>query len=474
MTNLKPDLHLNRTGRRRSGLRGGWFCRRHVGLRMAVLALVPAGMWAAGAALGPTAGVTSSDGLPDLPDPLSLPVAIEIALAANPALASADARVEAAAGRAWQAGRWSNPALTLAVEEWPLDNGGHFRDGKQTIGIQQQLPWPGKPGLERRLGAVGVEWGKALRRLRQIELVRDVKAAFARVLAAREAVGLGDELVALAASSAETAGKRVRAGAAPYQEQLRTEVQLAQVRAEADGLRRDLANARQVLAALLGRTELAEVGLTGELPRTGEARLIGEPPADWPADHPSLQAATLALDRAELSYSRARLEPYPDITASVAGGRLGELDSSIVEFSLAIPLPLLDSSRGRKDEAAANITAAEAELREVRLRLEREWRVARQRYRTAAEQAATYRDEILPKSDEALRLVQAGFDEGKFSLIDLLDTQRTTAQTRFAFQQVRLELGIARAELEALLETSHDVNDAQTSRDLSLSTQLVP
>jgi outer membrane protein TolC len=48
-------------------------------------------------------------------------------------------------------------------------------------------------------------------------------------------------------------------------------------------------------------------------------------------------------------------------------------------------------------------------------------------------------------------LVQTGFQEGKFEFIDLIDTQRTTAEVRLAYQQKLLELNIAQAYLEALV-----------------------
>ena len=80
----------------------------------------------------------------------------------------------------------------------------------------------------------------------------------------------------------------------------------------------------------------------------------------------------------------------------------------------------------------------------------REWGTASKRFRTAVEQVASYRERILPKADEALRLVQAGFEQGKFGFIDLLDTQRTTAEARLAYQQKLLELSVAQAELESL------------------------
>ena len=148
---------------------------------------------------------------------------------------------------------------------------------------------------------------------------------------------------------------------------------------------------------------------------------------------------------------RARLEPYPDVKLGAAGGQDVGGGGSIVQFTLSVPVPIIDRSKGRKQEARANVSGAEAELAATEQRLLRDWGTASQRLRTAAEQVANYRDRILPKANEALRLVQRGFEEGKFGFIDLLDTQRTAAEARLAYQQKLLELNIAQADIEALL-----------------------
>ena len=95
---------------------------------------------------------------------------------------------------------------------------------------------------------------------------------------------------------------------------------------------------------------------------------------------------------------------------------------------------------------------AEADVLATEQRLIAEWRSAAARYKAAAEQVAAYRDRISPKSEEALRLVQTGFEEGKFGFIDLLDTQRTTAEVRMLYQKKLFELNAARAELEAMTQ----------------------
>lgn len=255
----------------------------------------------------------------------------------------------------------------------------------------------------------------------------------------------------MAESSATTARKRVDAGAAAYQEQLRAEVQLEQARTELTGFQRELATARQVFVTILGRPELKDASLSGALAEVPDASLMEDAGAERLAKHPSAAAAQVNLDRAQLANRRARLEPYPDVKVGVSGGRVGESDQSIIQLGFSLPLPILDRGKGKQQEARANVSVAEAELHAVRQQLQREWANALKRYRTAAEQVANYRERILPKAGEALRLVQTGFEQGKFNFIDLVDTQRTTAEVRLTYQQKLLEMNVARAELEALL-----------------------
>ncbi len=383
---------------------------------------------------------------------LTLDAAILFALANNPDLRASVARVDAASGRAQQAGKWSNPELELSAEDWPVNQGNGFSDAKQLIGISQSLPYPGKKKLDRRIGGAGVKLSGAELDVRRTEIVRDVKAGFYRVLAAERMVEVSGKLVNVAESAATTARKRVEAGDAAYQEQLRAEVQLEQARTERAERQRELSTARQVLASLLGRPELKASRLIGALVEEPNEALVNAQKDDWLPRHPSAVAARANVERAELEARRARLEKYPDVKLGAAGGRIGATDEPIVQLGLSIPLPVLDRGKGREREASANVDLATAERLAVEQQLQREWANARERYRTATEQVARYRERILPKVEEALRLVRTGFEQGKFGFIDLVDTQRTDAEAHLAYQEKLLELNFAQAELEALIQ----------------------
>lgn len=68
----------------------------------------------------------------------------------------------------------------------------------------------------------------------------------------------------------------------------------------------------------------------------------------------------------------------------------------------------------------------------------------------AAANAATASGPALAAAEEAARIARIGYREGKFGQLDLLDAERTLAQTRAAAVDALLSYHIAQAQLERL------------------------
>lgn len=382
--------------------------------------------------------------------PITLEQAVQHALEKQPELRASASRVEAARGQAQQAGRWSNPELGLSLEDWELRE-PRWKNAKRLAGITQTVPFPGKKSLEREIGATGVHLSQAELALRRAETIRATKAAFYHALAAENLLQEGRILVQNAEALATAARRRVEAGAAPEQDTFRAEIPLENARISLADYQRDSVNARRTLATLLGCGEENLGSLQGKLAESASPALLAAAPALEEA--PGWKAAREGVRRAQLEVRRANLEAYPDVTVGVSAGKEAVTNETIGQVSFGIPLPLFDDASGKRREARANLAAAQAEAEAARLRLAREWAESVTRVRTASMQAAAFRERILPKADEALRRMRAGFDEGKQPLNDLLDTQQTASEAHITYQQKLLELNLAQAELEARLAT---------------------
>jgi cobalt-zinc-cadmium efflux system outer membrane protein len=383
------------------------------------------------------------------PQRLTLQMAIGEALTNNPGLLSARERVEAAMGRALQMRLWPNPELELSSEEFPPGDG--FSASKNLVGMAQTVPFPGKRTLDSGIGAKEVTASEWEYLSSEIALVRDVKTAFYRTLAAEKKLSVSEELVTLAQSLADATRKRVAAGEAAGQEQLRAEIELERTIVELTAARRELVEARNALGTLMGRPRETLGPVEGELPDRVDASLSDQALEKILARNPDLRAGLANRERAELELRRAKLDRWPDITVGVAGGRDEGADETLMALRVSLPLPLFDRAQGRGREARAIAEIARYDLTATEQRLVQEFGVIEARLKAAGKQVESYRTQILPKAEEALRLVRGGFEAGKFGFLDLVDTQRTSAEVRLAYYDKLLDLSSARAELDALL-----------------------
>ena len=64
-----------------------------------------------------------------------------------------------------------------------------------------------------------------------------------------------------------------------------------------------------------------------------------------------------------------------------------------------------------------------------------------------------YRETILPKAQKALEQTDEGYKAGKFSYLDVLDSQQTLAEARIAYVSALWDLNRLAAELEKVTGT---------------------
>lgn len=381
---------------------------------------------------------------------LTLEDAIDIALRENPQLHATRQEVEVAYGRALQGRLWPNPELELTAEEVPVGSGG-LSSSKNLIGLAQTIPFPGEKSLDRRIGNAGIHGAESEYLGHRAQLVRQVKEAFFRALAAQERLAVAEQLFTLAKSLVEATTKRVAAGAATDQEQLRAEVEQERAAVAWSSQRRQLTEAEKSLAGLLGQSDKPLPRLHGSWEHAANLLEIADRRAQFPEEHPDLRSARHHVAQTELELRRTKLDMLPNPSLGVAIGVDEAANETIMDVHLSFPLPLFDRAQGRRREARAVADIAGYDLTAIEQGLLEQWAVTEARLIAAAEQVETYRVRILPKAEKALQLVQRGFDAGRFGLLELLDIQRTTAEARMTYYDKLFELHAAAARLEALL-----------------------
>jgi cobalt-zinc-cadmium efflux system outer membrane protein len=381
--------------------------------------------------------------------PVTLSNAVRLALANHPSLAAARHEQDAAVASAHQARRWTNPELEFSSEDIPTDGSG-WSEAQNMIGLSQTFPFPGRKRLDAQIGGQAIAQAEAACQLLERGVVRDVTAAFHEALAAEQRLAVSHDLLALAESLNDAARKRVDAGAAGRQEHVRAEIESERARLAVVTAGHHLESARATLASAIGMTNQVLGALQGRLREKVMMPDLARLREEALSRHPAILAARAADGLARLELRRAAVESRPDLTLGVAAGRDGAEDENIVAVRASLPLPLFDRSQDRRRAARALVESARSGVAAAGQGLLRDLHVAWTRYEAAREQVDSYRTRILPKADEAMNLVRGGFESGKFGFLDLVDTQRTTAESRLEYLDVLLEMNLAIAEVESL------------------------
>ncbi len=394
---------------------------------------------------------------------LTLQNALALTLRLNPGLAASEQDVLASEGLVQQSRARPNPELELEVEDFGgTDSMKGFDAAKTTARISQPFELGGKrrhreavANAEARL----VDWDyNETRRNKLAKTKRD----FVNVLAAQEKLVLTDSSLALAETVLMTVDARVKAGKVPELEGNKATVEVSFARIERNRATRELEIVRKRLVANWGS------GTPRFLNAEGSLGLIQD------LDAPEALATTLdltpevarwtdALAASQGELALAKAQRTPDITLSAGVSRSEEEGSFSLVAGLSVPLPLFDRNVGNVEAAYRNTLSLEHKQRMARLDAETALGDILGQIETARTEAVAIRDALLPTAQQAFDAAEAGYQEGKFGFLDVLDAQRTLNEARTRQLDATTAYHQAVIDLECLTGTSLVTFDEQHS-----------
>ena len=374
------------------------------------------------------------------------------ALARNPTIEAAAARVRAAGAAIGPAGTRPDPALMLGVRDFPIWNPGFYDNfTMKMLGVGQVFPYPGKLGLRRRAALREADVAAARLGATRLDVTRQVKEAYYDL-------GLTDQLFEIVRRNQSILVSLTAATAASYQVGRAGQEDVLRARVEAARLGEDavaLAEQRQAalarLNALLDRptdTPVARPEVPERLARAavsdsaGSIRFasaaLGARAADSPLPplselqllavrhSPVLRAHEAMIAAQTARVDLARKEHLPDFDISIQYGQRNGF-SDLVTAQVAIPIPLQKGTKYNQlvAEARAELTAVKAEHQAL---------VNDLRAKTAAlysdaerdrAQLALYMKAILPQGRGALRSATVSFQVGRADFLTLIGAQAT-------------------------------------------------
>ena len=143
----------------------------------------------------------------------------------------------------------------------------------------------------------------------------------------------------------------------------------------------------------------------------------------------------------------------PDVTASIGWRYYQENGESAIRLGVSMPIPVFDRNRGGIREAQENSQKVHSERAVNRLALVA---VVAKAYDTATsqlQQLDLLRKTILPAARSALATIEAGYGQGRFTLLEILDAYRTVADAELLEHDALTSFHTAVATIEGLIAT---------------------
>lgn len=386
---------------------------------------------------------------------LSLDRALELAGATSPTLDAAEADIQAAAAARTVAGLRPNPSVTVEAEN--VAGSGPYR-GVESLETTTSLALPIELG-GKRSARIGVADARSQRTLiqaaiTQADLRLSVIQAYAEAAAAQQRVTTARDQARIAAEGLRAAQVRVQAGRASPIEAERANVARINADAEVERTQRLVEVARYSLSRIIGQPVAGNLD-TGWFANVRAA--YGPMQAIESAGTLAMAAAEADLAIAVAGVRLARAQRVPDLTVGAGARYMRDTGDTAALFSISIPLPLFNNGRAAVAQASSERLRAEAQQRVTAIEVDQAIARAQAEAANAATTAATASGPALQAAEEAARIARIGYREGKFGQLELLDAERTLAETRLAAIDALLNYHSAQAQLERLTVRAPDL-----------------
>jgi cobalt-zinc-cadmium efflux system outer membrane protein len=393
---------------------------------------------------------------------LSLSDLESMALACNPTLVRAQALVAAARGTCVQVGLKPNP--NVGYEGQQLGSGGLAE--QHGILLEQEIVTGGKLRLNRAVASQQVAIAEQEFVAVRQRILTDIRITFFQVLVAQRQIEVATELARLSEEVSKSVDALHRAQEVGRVDVLQADLERQQADILAQSAQQRLAGAWRELAAVIGEPTLVIQTLIGDPAAPSSDITFDEALARLLSQSPEVASAAAEIQRARLALERERVQTIPNVTVQGLvnwqdNGIGGQADGGVM---LSVPVPVFDRNQGAIMRAGRELVAARQAMAQLELDLQQRLAPVYENYANARQQAMQYRNSILPKAEESLKLTRVMYQAGEINYTGLLTAQRTFAFANREFLDAVLRLRTAEAKIEGLLLSGSLANDLNNSR----------
>jgi outer membrane protein TolC len=407
----------------------------------------------AAAVLCAVAAVGARAAEPDAPMRLSLPAALARAAARNPAVAAARARYRAMRERPRMEGALPDPMIGVRYhnEDWSST----FGESDFTfleIGVEQEIPFPGKRGIRERIAGREAERERAMRDATAAMVLSAVAARYVDLAVAERSGEILAESGDLFALMIEQSSARYAVGEVEQQDVLRAALERGEIAERVVMLDRRRLAAQAALGALLDLESAPEALVSAGLDDPPPVRAVEPLRAKLAGASPELRAAQEEWLRAGEALRLAEREYYPDFAVMAAYmNKERLLPEWEVGVRVSVPLYFWRKQRAAVAEAAHAERAARSARRNAEIDLGARLADLHAMASAAERLLALYRGDLIPQAEATLESARASYGVGRVDFLTTLSAFTSLLEYRLREVEERGNLWRALAEIAPLV-----------------------
>lgn len=375
----------------------------------------------------------------------------------SPALRSAFYRWQAALEKSGYAGAMPDPVFSFAyfIENVETRVGPQ----EQRFSLKQAIPWFGTLGAKKDIAQHAANAAYRKYQSEKLKLFYRVRAAYNDYYFLGRDIALTNENLELMKFWESVVRTKYKVALSRHPDVIKAQVELGKLEDRLLTLKDKTSPAQARLRAVLNLPREIDLPIPNEI-------IIDETELDSDsiialalADNPDMAAMVHLIEKQRSSVALAGKKARPNFTFGVDYIKTGFALNPAMDESgkdpwvvgVGIKLPVwFGKNRARKNEAAAQLRAAQYDYSDARAQLAAMVDNIMYEHSDALRKTRLYRDGLVPKATQALNASYTAYQAGEADFLNLLDAQRQLLAFQLQLEKARTDLATRRAEIDMI------------------------
>ena len=359
----------------------------------------------------------------------------------NPYLTAGLQLIDAQSGILEQSRKYPNPEFNI--------ESGIGSDPETSSMLSQSIPLGGKRKQKIALGKLQLNQARLEYDILRHEKLEEAYAIFMGILHLQKLEIFQKDRVLVSEDLLNAVSRKVEAGKLSPAEKSRARIQLSQEKLTFRSIETALSTEWLLIAELWGENHssfiLAEGNLT-EIPPIPSVKSFDTAP--------SIRLSKIEVEIQQANIKLEKAYAVPDIELG-GGVKQSDLPGNTYQFDLSIPFPIFNRNQGNIASAKSELEKARYELKGVEIQVQTILARLNTELEVLASEVDILKNDIIPEAQTAYTTISEGYLNGRFTYLDVVDSQRMWFESREQYIGVLKNYHLNILELNRILGNTY-------------------